>query len=626
MGFESRIFISAEQFAMNRSNSSAVIQVSNGEEDRASTTPSLMKSQDSSSGCGGDVQDLARSVSPVKDRGAATVASNYRRPSGRRNWSDDNDEHAPAPAPAHAPAHAPAEDEPFENLDDPDEAKARLFTEILENLPGKSLNAYAHILSCLNSLLQLHPLLTKAGFDDREILRFFRLVIKVFSPNPPKRSKVPRKQKAPKKVPEGSTSRLEIMMKIFMKTGVRNFQFDAMKVIRGIVFSTVNPMLVALIVECIHAAEDFSNIAMKRMYLFLVALASGISCDSPVVKEPLLLSKFFTNVITAVISGMPECRIQFDREQVLPADNFSKEFADAAMRVLNYVDNVFSKVLNEVAAEADASSKKPSKKQQPAKGAAIGDDPEANPFDGFDDEILDSMTMTTVAGDAIDREKLSPFFAFLLDCFNHALDLVCKDDSEIMGLTSEHSLRFVMLSLTSAALKPSAAIAFDRFGALCSMIKTVGPTKFSISHDGSADFISQYACMVRLWLPAIDQDDRQAAEKFLLTCFSKDMRSFASRMSLPSVMQKLYGLFRHNLLANKKKLLDATFTDVFPKTKLPESPEPAKAAVQLPKSTRFMAVGGGAAADDEEVVVNLVDIGAAEFRAFQEWRRQRSKE
>lgn len=616
MGFENRILISAEHFTMDGSN------IHTGDV----STPG----------------NLTRSLSPPKG-GRVAFNSMPMRPSGRRNWCDSDDEHAPDPASPPAPSPAPAEDE---DLDDPEEMKARLFDEILKNLPGKSLNDYAHILSCLNALFQLHPLLTKVGFDDREILGFFRLVIKVFSPNPPKRSKVPRKQKAPKKVPEGSTSRLEIMMKIFMKTGVRNFQFDAMKVIRGIVFSTVNPILVALIVECIHAAEDLSNIAMKRMYLFLVALASGISCDSPVVKEPVLLSNFFTNVITAVNSGMGEGRAQFDREQVLPADNFSEEFAASAMQVLNYVDDVFSKVPNEVAAEpdasskksskkqqpakggaeADASSKKPSKKQQPAKGAALGGDPEENPFDGFDEEILDSITMTTVASDAIDREKLSPFFANLLDCFNHALDLVCKDDSEIMGLSSEHSLPFVMLSLTSAALKPSAAIAFDRFGALCNMIKKVGLSKFDISHSGSADFISQFACLVRLLLPTIDDDDSQAAEKFLLTCFSQDMRSFASRMSIPSVMQKLYGLFRHNLLANKKKLLDATFTDVFPKTKLPESPESAKAAVQLPKSTRFMAVGGGAAADDEEVVVNFGDINAADFRAFQEWRRQQSKE
>jgi len=425
-----------------------------------------------------------------------------------------------------------------------------------------------------------------------------------------------------------------------MKTGVRNFQFDAMKVIRGIFLSTANPMLVALIVECIHAAENFSNIAMKRMYLFLVALASGISCDSPVVKEPVLLSKFFTNVITAVISGMAEGRTQFDREQVLPTTDFPEQFADAAMQILNYVDNVFSKVPNEVAAEPGASPKKSSKKQQSAKGGAEaasskkpqapkgganGDDPEANPFDGFDEEILDSMTMTTVAGDAIDREKLSPFFAFLLDCFNHALNLVCKDDSEIMGLTSENSLPFVMLSLTSAALKPSAAIAFNRFGALCSMSKKVGPTKFSLSHSGSADFTSQFACLVRLLLPAIDQDDSQAAEKFLLTCFSQDMCTFASGMSLPTVMQKLYGLFRHDLLKDKKKLLDATFTDVFQGMKLPEAPQLAKAATQLPKSTRFLGKGGGAAADDQDVVVNFCDIDAADFRAFLEWKRQRQQ-
>jgi hypothetical protein len=309
----------------------------------------------------------------------------------------------------------------------------------------------------------------------------------------------------------------------------------------------------------------------------------------------------------------------------LPPADFPKKFADAAMQVLNYVDNGFSKVPNEVAVEADTSSKKSSKKQQSAKGGANGDDPEENPFAGFDEEIVDSMTMTTVAGDSIDREQLSPFFAALLDCFNHALDLVCKDDSEIMGLTSDHSLPFVMLSLTSAALKPTAAIAFNSFGSLCGMIKNVGSTKFSISHDGSADFISQFACLVRLLLPAIDQDDRQAAETFLLTCFSQDMHSFASKMTLPTVMQKLYGLFRHDLLANKKKLLDATFTDLFPEITLPEAPEPAKAAAQPPKSTRFMAMGGGAAADDQEVVVNFGDINADEFRAFQEWRRQQQQ-
>jgi hypothetical protein len=342
------------------------------------------------------------------------------------------------------------------------------------------------------------------------------------------------------------------------------------------------------------------------------------------VKEPVLLAKFFTNVITTVTSGMAEGKTRFDREQVLPAKDFAKEFADAAMQVLNYVENVFSKVPNDVAAEADASSKKPSKKPQAPKGAANGGEAEANPFDGFDEEVVDSMTMTTVAAYAIDREKLSLFFASLLDCFNHALDLVCKDDSDIMGLTSDHSLPFVMLSLTSAALKPSAAIACDRFGAFCSMSKNVGPTKFSLSHAGSADFISQFACLVRLLLPAIDQDDRQAAETFLLTCFSQDMHSFASGMSLPTVMQKLYGLFRHNLLANKKKLLDATFTEVFPGTELPKDPKPAKAAAQPPKSTRFLAKDGSAAAPDQSIVVNYADIDADEFRAFQEWKRQQS--
>jgi hypothetical protein len=503
------------------------------------------------------------------------------------------------------PSQAPAGDLEDSSSVEMDET----FQEIMDMLETKGLGPYENILTTLHHMFQVRRLLENFGFDESEILRHFKLLIKVHSPDPPKRSRF-RKQKPKTDVPKGSTPRLQKLMRIWLRTGVKDFVFDPKKVVSGIFLATVNPMLVGLIVECIHQSESFSEIHKKRMYLFLVALAAGISCDSPVVRQPILLTAFFDNVIGLVSEGMQQGQCVFQREEVLPSHDFDDSFAVPAMQIFAYVWDQFNKVPDEVfPAEAEASSKKPAK-QAAAKGGVL--DPEHNEFADFDDEVFDGITMTTVA--SVDREEhrkgLGPRLTHVCDCFHLALELICQN-KEITGNTSYHSFQFSILSLTSAALKLTAATAFNVFGKLCSMISHVGVKKFNISHKKSDDFISQLSCLVRLLLPAINQDDEQEAEIFLqchLHSDENDTISFQHGASLSGLMKAVYGLFRHDLLDNKRVILDQQFRALFPGIELPV-PVPVHADVDLhsSKAVRF------ATNHEGTEVVQLADLTREEF-------------
>lgn len=529
---------------------------------------------------------LDHSASPVDLRGVR---------GGRKQWGDsssDDEVHASASADASADAGVDALDSPHEDEDDSD-----LINQVLELLNRLSLGHFKKIVYCMNALFMLQKVLTEAGFTDREILRFFRLVIKVFSPEPPKRSKV-TKQNRPKQDQSGSTSRLEILMKIWKRTGIQNFRCDAKKIIRGIFLATANPMLVNLIITAIKSVDSFDDPRMKRMCLFLIALAAGISCDSPIVKDPQLLTNFFEKVFDAISDGMDESKFAFDRATVLPPGDFPTKFADDAWRVLNYVNTVFAQVPNSAPAE---SSRKPAAKKQQAADAA-----DANPFEDFDIEVLDDITVVSDARSTIDATDLPIFMQHIFHCFYHALALLETQDADIMGLTTRHSFEFVLLSLLHAPMQPIPAIAFTQFNSLLSMIEKVGATKFSLTHEKSADFLSKLACLVRLLLPEGDK-----AQEFLASRFTADMMAFANRSTtLASVMTDLYVVFRKDLLENKRKVLDQEFNVVFPSVKLEAIKASAKERVKFP------AAGGGEAAEGEPIAVTLRDCDLHKFQQF----------
>jgi hypothetical protein len=482
--------------------------------------------------------------------------------------------------------------------------------QVVGLLQDLRLGHFSNIVFCMNTLFLQQKVLTEAKFGEKEILRFFRLIIKVFSPEPPKRSTVPKKPNRPKQDQSGSTSRLEILMKIWRRTGIQNFVCDAKKIIRGIFLATANPMLVNLVITAIQSVESFADLGMKRMCLFLIALAAGISCDSPIVKEPQVLARFFDKVFDAISHGMDESKFAFDRATVLPPDDFRQDFADVAWCVLDYVNHMFAQVPNSVSAE---SSRKPAAKKQQVASAA-----NANPFDGFDTEVLDDVTIVSNACSTIDPDELPFFMQHIFHCFFHALALLETADADIMGLTTEHSFEFVLLSLLHAPMQPIPVIAFMQFGSLLSMIKTVGATKFSITHDKSADFLSKFACLVRLLRPEGDQ-----AQKFLASCFTADMRAFASRASsISSVMTALYGLFRKELVEKKREVLDNQFNEVFPSVKLEEIKASTKERVKFP------AEDGGEAAEDEPIAVTFRDCDLRDYQRFvrereqfEEWKR-----
>ena len=101
------------------------------------------------------------------------------------------------------------------------------------------------------------------------------------------------------------------------------------------------------------------------------------------------------------------------------------------------------------------------------------------------------------------------------------------------------------------------------------------------------------------------------------------MNAFANRSTtLASVMMDLFCLFRRDLLDDKRRVLDAEFTKVFPDVKF----EAVQPTPQKREKVRFQGAGGGAAAESETVVVSLHDINPDEFRQFQEWKRLQAQE
>lgn len=648
--------------------------LSNGE-DRASTTSALMMSQGSSSDGGGASNLLseshdssprggkpssARLLTASQDSlsgGASNLKPNRLAQSrespprgggcrggrgggcvgGGESWDDqlqDESKHGFDPATLSVTSDHEEDDEnesigtPSEGDDEDDIGR------VIDLLHAKGLQHFAKLIFAMNALFMMQSMLEQAKFEVREILRFFRLVIKIFSPEPPKRASagVPRQQKRKNsKVPEQSTSRFEIMMKIWRRTGVRDFVCDAQKVIRGIFLSTANPMVVSSIISAINAIDQFSDPNMKRMCLFLIALASGISCDSLVVKSPQLLANFFENVYDAISEGMHEGPFKFDRDTVLPTENFPQEFANEAWRILNYINHMFANIPNSPA-ESSAGKKAVSKKPQ---GAAEGgkqvakksaDDNPFKDFEGFDADVVDDATILTNACSAINPEDLPVFMQHIFYCFYHAIGLVEEDDGNIMGLTTVCSLEFALLSLLHAPMQPIPAIAFTQFKALLSNIDNVGVSKFQINHPKSADFLSKLACLVRLLLP-----EGEKAEEWLETMFKGDMQTFVSGKNLSSVMHELYSLFREQLLDDKRKVLDQIFTGVFPRVELSSLPDAKQKTIKKRDEVKFRAIGGGAAAENESIGVVCRDIDLRQFQAFkrdqaafEQWQQEKA--
>jgi hypothetical protein len=162
-------------------------------------------------------------------------------------------------------------------------------------------------------------------------------------------------------------------------------------------------------------------------------------------------------------------------------------------------------------------------------------------------------------------------------------------------------------------MQPIPAIAFTHFSSLLRIITSVGVSKFQINHFKSADFLSKLACLVRLLLP-----EGEKAEEWLKTMFEEDMQTFVSGKNLSSVMHELYSLFREQLLADKRKVLDQTFTGVFPDVKLSIVPDAAsKPNKSRGERVKFPAAnGGGVAAADESIAVQCPDVDHREFQAF----------
>ena len=474
---------------------------------------------------------------------------------------------------------------------DEDEAAANNFQDVLGALEQHGLLAYRPIFILLNALFVLIPLLEKAGFNPTEIRRFYKLLVKAHAPKPPRdaAARCPRRTQSTFKgrIPQGSTSRLEIIMSILMRYGVQNFVFNAKALIKGIMPATGNPIVVNLVVSAIHEAENLSDLDTKRTLLFLLALASGVSVDSCMVKEPEHLADLFTLVIEHYetdASGKPI----FHREDVLPADKFPREFADDAWAFLFYVSDRFGKVPMTVESSASTSASE-------------------NPYQGYEDEIMDDESITSSASATVNRTSVPEgLMRHSFDCFVSAMFLLTQDKSRIMGLASQDSMEFLIRSLLTCGVRPKASVQFMQLGKLLSIIEKIGVKRYDFFHTRSGDFRSMFCALVRFTIPQFNLDAGQlAANIFLSECFAEDFRSMKRGMNLQSCMVKLYGLFRQELHDDKRRCLDASFVKLFPQAKFQEIaavPSPQTVVAAAVHSSPAAAGGGG------NVVLSFADL------------------
>lgn len=571
-----------------------------GHQARASNPP--LRSRGRGGAHGGEMRVPSAASAAGENTGSSSRSPNP--PPPPPSSSEPSSHASPPPPPLHVspPPSPPPHTVRFEEVDvdaddlcpgdaaDEDEAAANNFKEVLGALEQHGLLAYRPIFILLNALFVLIPLLEKAGFNPTEIRRFYKLLVKAHAPKPPRdaAARCPRRTQSTFKgrIPQGSTSRLEIIMSIMMRYGIRNFVFNAKALIKGIMLATGNPIVVNLVVNTIHGAENLSDLTLKRTLLFLLALASGVSVDSCMVKDPEHLADLFTHVIQNYktdASGKPV----FRREDVLPANEFPKEFADDAWAFLHYVSDRFGKVPMTVEGSASTSASE-------------------NPYQGYGDEIMDDESITSSASEVVNRDSVPEgLMRHSFDCFVSAMFLLTQEKSSIMGLASQDSMEFLIRSLLTCGVRPKASVQFMQLGKLLSIIEKIGVKRYDFFHTRSGDFRSMFCALVRFTIPQFNLDAGQlTANIFLSECFAEDFRSMKRGMNLQSCMVKLYRLFRQELHDDKRRCLDASFVNLFPQAKFPEIaavPPPQVVAAAVHSSPA--AAGGGG-----NVVLSFADL------------------
>ena len=578
MGFECRIFISAEQFAMSRSNSPSP---------RSNVNHSISPSQ-SRRGC----------------RGGGTEAKPLTNcpPGGRRStltqgrWGDDDivHAHAPARAPALARARAPALARArapapalarARALADADEIIAPIedmsTQEILEAFDGTQLKFVDSLQQLVAMILSFWVMVqTLNGKVDGKVLKNLLAHI-IDAHKPPIPSKCTHRVQKKLDCPGTSVpKRYVTFLNILTLTGIMGFQLqDPVDLMVGLCFGTLNSHLVSSLMQALQDSE-LSVKRVKTTFVFVHLFLTALMRNTILVKSPIELHHFVMFLMQN-FDNESQTGINHD---ALPAEDFSREFKAAAKIVF---DKVF----------ADFKKLKPGKPLSDEQLAAFKDQMAELAIPDEDQKTSFSQTMSADQIPVVIQESYARQNYALRETTRRLLLEEGQPLFEFNGGFSDLGPFFLFLSLLTSTSRKSSTIFRKEFEKVMAALKKAGDVGSNSHFFGKpfANTASKFFGLIRLVF--LEDSDAFIAKFFMISKGNKCLRSPTSLSdccaALYDKMNEIAGFSKPVQISMREQI-----TELFPSAKVAtdipdtEDTEDAEDADEE-SSQRLSAVGGG---------------------------------
>jgi len=532
MGFECRIFISAEQFAMSRS----ISPPPRSDVDHSlSPSPSLR-------GCrGGGTEANPRTNGP---------------PGGHRSkltpgrWGDDEDSaRAPARAPDPAPARAftpdSAEDgsiiAPIEGLTNQGILQAFDGTQL------KSVGSLQQLVAMSLSFWDMVQILN-CKVDGKVLKKLLALIIDEHKPPIP--SECTHREK--KKLDRPGTSvpkRYCVFLDILTSTGIMGFQLqDPVDLMVGLCFGTLNSHLVSSLMQALQDS-DLSDERVKTTFVFVHLFLTALMRNTILVKSPIELHNF----VMFLMQNFNNDSQTGINHSALPDEDFSKEFK-AAVKI------VFDKVF------ADFKKLKPGKPLSTEQLASFKDKMAQLAIPDDDQKTSLSQTMSDDQIPLVLQESHARQFYALQHLTRYLLIAEGQTLFEFNGDFSNLGPFFLFLSLLTSTSRKSSTIFRKEFEKVMAALRKASDAGSNSHFFGKpfANTASKFFGLIRLVF--LEDSDAFIAKFFTISEGKKCLRSPTSLSdccaALYDKMNEIAGFSKHAQRSMREQI-----TELFPRAK-----------------------------------------------------------
>ena len=547
MGFECRIFISAEQFAMSRSSSPSP---------RSKMDQSLSPSFRGCRGGGGNKAN-PRTNGPH---------GGYRSTLTRGSWGEDEDS-------ARAPAPADAEDSSITSL--PEDISSQKILEAFDGTRLKSVGSVQQLVAKSLSFWDMVQILN-GKVDTKKLKKLLSLINDEHKPPIPSECTL----RAQKKLDRPGTDvpkRYGIFLDLLSRTGIMGFQLkDPVDLMVGLCFGTLNSHLVSSLMQALQDSE-LSDERVKTTFVFVHLFLTALMRNTILVKSPIELHNF---VMFLMDNFDSQTGINHD---ALSDKDFSKAFKAAAKIVF---DKVF----------ADFKTLKRGKPLSAVQLASFRDKMAQLAIPDEDQKTSFSQTMSDDQIPLVLQESHARQF-YALQTLVHRLLLEEGDPLfEFNGDFSDLGPFFLFLSLLTSTSRKSSTILRKEFEkAMAALKKAIDGNQRQFDFFGKqfANVVSKFFGLIRLVF--LEESDEFIAKFFMISegkkCLCNPSLLSNCCAALYDKMNEIAGFSKHAQMSMREQI-----TELFPSAKFAADISDTEDADEK-SSQRFSAAGGGGEAN-----------------------------